>query len=50
MNKLLKNQTNLFVIILVVVVAISAGWYSIIYGKYKDTNENFHLYLYTSHK
>ena len=39
MNKLLKNQTNLFVIILVVVVAISAGWYSIIYGKYKDTNE-----------
>jgi len=39
MNKLLKNQTNLFAIILVVVVAISAGWYSIIYGKYKDTNE-----------
>ena len=39
MNKLLKNQTNLFVIVLVVVVAISAGWYSIIYGKYKDTNE-----------
>tara|TARA_B100000575_G_scaffold77863_1_gene60954 strand:- start:3289 stop:3891 length:603 start_codon:yes stop_codon:yes gene_type:complete len=39
MNKLLKNQTNLFVIILVVIVAISAGWYSIIYGKYKDTNE-----------
>ena len=39
MNKLLKNQTNLFVIILVFVVAISAGWYSIIYGKYKDTNE-----------
>ena len=39
MNKLLKNQTNLFVIILVVVVAVSAGWYSIIYGKYKDTNE-----------
>ena len=39
MNKLLKNQTNLFIIILVVVVAISAGWYSIIYGKYKDTNE-----------
>ena len=39
MNKLLKNQTNLFVIILVAVVAISAGWYSIIYGKYKDTNE-----------
>lgn len=39
MNKLLKNQTNLLVIILVVVVAISAGWYSIIYGKYKDTNE-----------
>ena len=39
MNKLLKNQTNLFVIILVVVLAISAGWYSIIYGKYKDTNE-----------
>ena len=39
MNKLLKNQTNLFVIILVVVVAISSGWYSIIYGKYKDTNE-----------
>jgi len=39
MNKLLKNQTNLFVIILVVVVAISAGWYLIIYGKYKDTNE-----------
>ena len=39
MNKLLKNQTNLFVIILVVVVAISAGWYSIIYGKYKDINE-----------
>ena len=39
MKKLLKNQTNLFVIILVVVVAISAGWYSIIYGKYKDTNE-----------
>ena len=39
MNKLLKNQTNLFVIILVIVVAISAGWYSIIYGKYKDTNE-----------
>ena len=38
-NKLLKNQTNLLVIILVVVVAISAGWYSIIYGKYKDTNE-----------
>jgi len=39
MNKLLKNQTNLFAIILVVVVAISAGWYSIIYGKYKNTNE-----------
>ena len=39
MNKLLKNQTNLFAIILVVVVAVSAGWYSIIYGKYKDTNE-----------
>ena len=39
MNKLLKNQTNLFVIILVVVVAISAGWYVLIYGKYKDTNE-----------
>jgi len=39
MNKLLKNQTNLFVIILVSIVAISAGWYSIIYGKYKDTNE-----------
>ena len=39
MNKLLKNQTNLLVIILVVTVAISAGWYSIIYGKYKDTNE-----------
>ena len=39
MNKLLKNQTNLFAIILVVIVAISAGWYSIIYGKYKDTNE-----------
>ena len=39
MNKLLKNQTNLFAIILVVVVAISAGWYSIIYGKYKDRNE-----------
>ena len=39
MNKLLKNQTNLLVIILVVVVAISGGWYSIIYGKYKDTNE-----------
>ena len=39
MNKLLKNQTNLFAIILVVVVAISAGWYSIIYGNYKDTNE-----------
>ena len=39
MNKLLKNQINLLVIILVVVVAISAGWYSIIYGKYKDTNE-----------
>ena len=39
MSKLLKNQTNLFVIILVAVVAISAGWYSIIYGKYKDTNE-----------
>jgi Tfp pilus assembly protein PilO len=39
MNKLLKNQTNLFAIILVFVVAISAGWYSIIYGKYKDTNE-----------
>ena len=39
MNKLLKNQTNLFAIILVVVVAISAGWYSIIYGKYKGTNE-----------
>ena len=39
MNKLLKNQTNLFVIILVVVVAISAGWYAIIYGKYKNTNE-----------
>ena len=39
MNKLLKNQTNLFVIILVVVVAISAGWYVTIYGKYKDTNE-----------
>ena len=39
MNKLLKNQTNLFVIILVVVLAVSAGWYSIIYGKYKDTNE-----------
>ena len=39
MNKLLKNQTNLFIIILVVVVAVSAGWYSIIYGKYKDTNE-----------
>jgi Tfp pilus assembly protein PilO len=39
MNRLLKNQTNLFAIILVVVVAISAGWYSIIYGKYKDTNE-----------
>ena len=39
MNKLLKNQTNLFAIILIVVVAISAGWYSIIYGKYKDTNE-----------
>ena len=39
MNKLLKNQTNLFVIIIVVVVAVSAGWYSIIYGKYKDTNE-----------
>ena len=39
MNKLLKNQTNLFAIILVVVVAISAGWYVLIYGKYKDTNE-----------
>ena len=39
MNKLLKNQTNLFVIILVFVVAISAGWYTIIYGKYKSTNE-----------
>ena len=39
MNKLLKNQTNLFAIILVFVVAISAGWYSIIYGRYKDTNE-----------
>ena len=39
MNKLLKNQTNLFVIILVVVVAIAAGWYVLIYGKYKDTNE-----------
>tara|TARA_B100001989_G_scaffold208871_1_gene157875 strand:- start:584 stop:1186 length:603 start_codon:yes stop_codon:yes gene_type:complete len=39
MNKLLKNQTNLFAIILVFVVAFSAGWYSIIYGKYKDTNE-----------
>ena len=39
MNKLLKNQTNLFVIILVGVVAISAGWYVTIYGKYKDTNE-----------
>ena len=39
MNKILKNQTNLFVIILVVIVAISAGWYLLIYGKYKDTNE-----------
>ena len=39
MNMLLKNQTNLFVIILVVVMAVSAGWYLIIYGKYKDTNE-----------
>ena len=45
MNKLLKNQTNLFVIILVVVVAISAGWYSIIYGKYKDTNEKLSFQL-----
>ena len=45
MNKLLKNQTNLFVIILVVVVAISAGWYSIIYGKYKDTNEKLRSQL-----
>ena len=47
MNKLLKNQTNLFVIILVVVVAISAGWYSIIYGKYKDTNEKLSSQLKT---
>ncbi|MEL1235167.1 MAG: hypothetical protein VXA61_00705 [Candidatus Neomarinimicrobiota bacterium] len=39
MNKLLKNQTNLFATILVVVMAISAGWYVLIYGKYKDTNE-----------
>lgn len=47
MNKLLKNQTNLFVIILVIVVAISAGWYSIIYGKYKDTNEKLSSQLKT---
>ena len=39
MNKLLKNQTNLFATILVVVMAISAGWYVLIYGKYKETNE-----------
>ena len=45
MNKLLKNQTNLFVIILVVVVAISAGWYVLIYGKYKGTNEKLSTQL-----
>ena len=47
MNKLLKNQTNLFAIILVVVVAISAGWYSIIYGKYKNTNEKLCVVIFT---
>lgn len=45
MNKLLKNQTNLFAIILVVVVAISAGWYVLIYGKYKGTNEKLSTQL-----
>ena len=45
MNKLLKNQTNLFAIMLVVVVAISAGWYVLIYGKYKGTNEKLSTQL-----
>ena len=39
MNKLLKNQSNLLAIILIVTVAISAGWYMLLYGKYKSTNE-----------
>jgi len=39
MSKLLKNQSNLLAIILIVSVAISAGWYILLYGKYKSTNE-----------
>ena len=39
MNKLLKNQFNLLAIILTVSVVVSAGWYILLYGKYKSTNE-----------
>ncbi len=39
MNKLLKNQFNLLAIILTLSVVVSAGWYILLYGKYKSTNE-----------
>ena len=45
MSTLLKNQSNLFAIVLVLVLAISSGWYLLIYGKYKNTNEELSFQL-----